>query len=232
VGISRDGLLIAQVDRRLLPASVNTRSVRVLSGVVREPLAVQFDPVDVAIRAELRGGRLLEPQVTYRLVIEGVVDLDHRAMEVPFDATFRTAATSAGRPPVEPVSFSEVLHLVVDRCAGGSCHGPAEAALGLDLSSAEAIASTAIGVRSVQVSRGDLDSEGGRGSPVLTDLPIVDVVAGVGSPGNSYLLYKVLGDEHILGAVMPPSDSNRPALSREEARMLSRWIQAGAPVEP
>jgi hypothetical protein len=97
--------------------------------------------------------------------------------------------------------------------------------VGLDLSSRAGIERTAIGVRASKLA-GTTGDEGARGALQLAGMNIIDVVAGRGSPATSYLVYKVLGDPHVLGERMP---EGRPPLSEAELRMLSTWIAQGAP---
>jgi mono/diheme cytochrome c family protein len=52
------------------------------------------------------------------------------------------------------------------------------------------------------------------------------VTAGRGEPASSYLMYKVLADDHIRGEPMPPSG---PRLDAEELELLASWIRSGAP---
>lgn len=216
-----------------MPRTVHRGTVRVESGPQRFFLAVRFDPVDRAIVAEPFDVAALEPNVVYRLKVEGVRDLDDRVIDEPFVATFRTGEELGAIDARPEAGWAAVEPIFTGRCAGVGCHGPGPAPLGLDLSSAEAVRRTAIGVLSKQLPSGTTGAEGGSGALALAGLPIVDVVAGSGRPATSYLLYKVLGDPHAFGDPMPPTQLLDPAfaLSAEELRTLADWILAGAPTE-
>lgn len=213
-------------DTRLLPRSVARTTVRVESGVVRQFLSVRFDPVDQRIIAQGFGGEMLEPFTTYRLVVDEVRDLDDVRIAEPFEVAFRTNDEVGEAFSPTTATWSEVEPILTERCAGSTCHGPGRAVLGLDLSSGEGVRRTAIGTSSLQVRAGTVSVEGAGGAFGLAALPRIDVVGGLGRPGSSYLLYKVLGDPHIIGEPMPPAG---PPLERAELRIIADWILAGAP---
>jgi hypothetical protein len=186
---------------------------------------VRFDPVERAILATSFDDRPLEPNVVYRFTVDGVRDLDDRQIETEYVARFRTGA-DVGEPPLSPsATWEEVAPIFEARCATAGCHVADGAPYGLDLSSPEAIRATAIGRRSPR--GGGATSEANRGSIFLGALSIIDVIGGVGRPDGSLLIYKVLGDPHVLGERMPPADAGE-ALSHEEIATLSAWILAGA----
>jgi hypothetical protein len=137
-------------------------------------------------------------------------------------------------------------------CSLSSCHGGAQPAEGLDLSSAAGLTATALG----RAAHGTQTGEHAR-DPDETParfgraMPIIDPR----SPGNSYLLYKLIanprtplevpfpgpaGEEPpevrrirttiIAGLPMPPSNAPTAALHEGEAEWISEWILAGAPV--
>lgn len=230
-GVARRGPFLAGVDRLLLPSSVSRTTVRLHSGTVQGFVSVRFDPVDRVIVAAPFFEQPIAPDVTWRFVVEGVRDLEDRSMEGTHTTVFETGAEEG--PPYEAPAarWDEVAPLLERSCTGADCHGPGEPALGLDLSSGEAVRATAIGVRSRQFPGGTTGSEGARGAIRLSALPIVDVVAGAGRPATSYLVYKMLGDPHVLGDPMPPPGATQPPLTREEMRTVSAWILAGAPTE-
>ena len=68
--------------------------------------------------------------------------------------------------------------------------------------------------------RSATDGLGDRG---LAGLPRIDVIAGVGRPDTSRLVYEILRDPRV-GEPMPPDD----ALSPEEVRAIADWILGGA----
>lgn len=131
---------------------------------------------------------------------------------------FATGERAEGAEPTGQTPWEPVAALFAARCVTG-CHGGDRPAMGLDLGSAEAVRATAIGVPAVQT--GDREAVPIRG---LAGLPIIDALPGGGRPATSYLVYKMLGDEHVLGEAMPPEGA-----TIEEARLVADWILAGAP---
>lgn len=194
-------------------------------------LSVRFDPVDRVVVATPFFEQPLVANVVWRLEVDGLRDLDDRSMDEPHVATFRTGDELG--PPYDPprATWGEVAPLLERSCTGGTCHGPGEAALGLDLSSPEGVRGTAVGVPSRQLPGGTAGAEGARGAVSLAALPIVDVVAGGGRPASSYLLYKLLAPPQILGDPMPPPDGGHPPLTHAEVQLVSAWVLAGAPTE-
>ncbi len=227
-GVARRGPFLVGVDRRLMPGSASRTTVRLHSGDVQGFVSVRFDPVDRVVVAAPFFEQPLAPDVTWRLVVEGLRDLDDRSMDGTYVAAFRTGDAEGPRYEPTTAPWDRVQPIFERSCVGAACHGPAEPALGLDLSSPEGVAATAIGVPSRQLPRGTAGPEGARGAIRLAALPIVDVVAGGGRPATSYLLYKVLGDPHALGDPMPPPGGEHPPLEIEDARTISDWILGGA----
>ena len=215
-----------QLDRFLAPRSISRASVRVVSGASSAYLTVRFDPVARTLHARSLSGRALEPATRYRLEVDGAVDLAGEVMDPPFRAIFYTSEALGERPATPAVGWDVVAPILTGRCTGDGCHGPGPAALGLDLSSPDAIRATAIGAPSVQLQQGATSGV----VPVrgLGAIPIVDVgPGGVGRPDASYLVYKVIGADVIRGDPMPPEEP----LSEAQARALSDWVFSGAPTE-
>lgn len=187
---------------------------------------VRYDPARREVRftpnaPDLRAGL----QYVFR-VRTGVTSWDGvalaEALEVPFVPDGRATVS----PTPVPTLRGDVAPLLAARCGRASCHGGDAPVMGLDLSSAEAIARTAVGV----VAR---ETANGRNAPDYTDprwgaMLRVDPgdAPAQGRPEYSYLLYKVLGDGPITGARMPPDGA---PLDARDAAMLSDWIAAGAP---
>ncbi|MEQ8454738.1 MAG: Ig-like domain-containing protein [Sandaracinaceae bacterium] len=210
-------------DRRLFPRDVNRGRVSLESGTRGSFLALRFDPVDRVLLVSPQAQ--LDPATRYRLTLEGLRDLEGRAMASRTVITFETGEDAVWEPPPEAPTWADVAPLFAG-CASEGCHvGPAPA-LGLDLSSGEAVARTAIGVPAVQTRVGARDRVW-YGASSLDGLARIDVVAGQGQPARSYLLYKALGDPHAAGERMPPSPD--PALDARSLRRLADWILAGAP---
>lgn len=223
-GVDRAARLRVFFDRLLLPLDVHRGHVLLRSGELSVFVELRYDPIERAVIVESESA--LDPDVVWRLRVEGLRDLDRREME-PWEIAFRTGSEAIGEDP-EAVSFADVAPIFEARCASAECHAGPSAVLGLDLSSAEGVRSTAVGVAAQQARVGVSDRPW-LGTSTLAGLARVEVVAGVGRPGDSYLVYKVLGDPHVWGARMPPEPE--PPLGAEELDLLGRWIQAGAPTD-
>ncbi|MEM9073868.1 MAG: hypothetical protein AAGE52_35580 [Myxococcota bacterium] len=179
-------------------------------------LSVRYDPV--------RGEAIAVPTstlvegVVYRLQAEGFRDLDGIEAE-PARIEFVTGANADGTYEVGTTSWEDVREFFSTRCASAGCHTGEAPPLGLDFSSAEGVERTALGTIAVQTGgREEFPIRGLRG------FPIVDVIAGGGRPSTSYLIYKMLGDEHIQGDPMPPEGADL-----REIELVADWILAGAP---
>jgi len=105
------------------------------------------------------------------------------------DAGADGGGAEAGAPPIPSVDFcSQVMPIVLSKCAGSTCHGGPQPAAGLRLDSPQAIAATAIG----RVAQGSNTGARSASQPASLlfgqDMPIVQA----GTPGNSWLMYKLL----------------------------------------
>jgi len=227
-GTLRRGPFTVWLDRALIPWSVNRANVRVESGATMALLSMRFDVLDHAIVAAPFGTDALEPNVVFRLVVDGVRDLEDRPLAEPFVARFRTGSEEGALWTPPSASFGAAAPILTAHCTGDGCHGPGTPPLGLDLSSAEGIRSTAIGQISTELPQGPTGDESALGGLALGGLYIIDVVGGSGRPATSYLIYKIVGDPHVVGERMPPPP--RDALSYEEMRTIDAWIVAGAPL--
>ncbi|UJR80894.1 Ig-like domain-containing protein [Sandaracinus amylolyticus] len=212
------------LDRPLAPSSVSPATVQVVSGARVAPIAVRADPTLPGIRIEPQGA--LDPDARWELRVEGVRDLDGivGAREV---VVFRTGrAETAPSDDVPP--WSEIGPLLAQAC--GDCHGGDAPVLGLDLASAEGVRATAIRVASRQT--GERPRAGGIVTG-LAGMTRIEVFGDAGRPEDSYLVYKLLGDPHIVGERMPPPDDAGAAhaLSAEEIARVAAWIRGGAPTE-
>lgn len=222
--VDRSRSLRVMFDRAVLPRDVDRAHVGLESGVRNVFLELFFDPVERALH--LHHDTPLDPSVLYRLEVHGLRDLAGRPMSEPFVAAFRTGRRAYGEPEPEPPRWSDVAPIFAS-CAEDACHGSNRPVLGLDLSSADGIRRTAVGVVAEQSRLGVQEGDPWQGAPTLAGLARVDVVGGVGRPSRSYLLYKVLGESAVWGDPMPPP----PALPLDatQLRLLSDWIRAGAP---
>lgn len=213
VGVSRRPSLEVVFDQPLLPESVSRASVSLWSGSTRFALSVEPDPTLPGLRARRLGGAALAADVEFELRVDGVRSLDGLLSE-PMEHRFRTGEGDEEDLP-EPVTWAQAQSVFDAHCT--ECHQDGDV---LDLSSAEGIQGTAIGV---PASGRDFRSPE-RG---LAGLDIISLLGGVGRPGFSYLLYTLVDDPHLLGGAMPPSGS----LSGAEIRLLRDWIGSGAPTE-
>lgn len=217
-GLDRRPRLRVLFDRPIAPSAITEASVTLESGPSRIYLSLEVDPVDEALVATPFGGRTLEPGIEYFFRVEGVRDLDGVLVEAAA-TSFVTGDTAEGPPALDLAGFEEAFAIFQSSCVDG-CHGGASPDQGLDLSSAEGIRATALGVPATQTG-----ARLGYGARGLAGMAIVDGVGGRGRPAASYLVYKMLGDPHILGDAMPPEGPG----SRHDIRRIAAWIRAGAP---
>lgn len=223
--VALSGRITVQLDRCIAPRTLGHASVRVRSGAITAAATYSFDPLAREIWVDIADAAPLVARTTYLLEVDGLVDLDGQAQPEPYRVAFQTGDALGAPLPNVPIEVPGILSLLADRCASTECHGGAQPIAQLDLSSAAHIERTAIGRQPLRA-LGALGDEGARGSPWLNGLRIIDVVSGRGDPATSYLIYKVLGDPHVLGEPMPPDGQH---LSRAEIDALSNWIRAGAP---
>lgn len=221
------GPIRVALDRRLSPWSVDRNTVSLSSGAVGEFVFPWFDPLTSQLVVELT--RPLLPATAYVLTLAGLEDLDGFELDAPKRILIISSAMSTEIPaPLSAVRFSDVSGLLLSRCAGGTCHSLADRAGNLVLEGAHGVAETAVGRPSPQSSSGR-DLPGLRASGLI-DLPVIDGVGASSSASFSYLIYKVLGDEHTLGEAMPPPATGDP-LTADELGLIARWIRTGAALE-
>ena len=208
---------------RLDPATIDPSTVYLESGTVRPRSGVRYDPL--ARELEVTALESLAPSVTYRLVLDQIGDLDGNILPERAVFTFVTGEDDSA-PEERPVTtWGDAARVLAARCAVAACHDSGRRA-GLDLSNAAGVRATAIGAQ-VRGGPGLGGREYARAGGVLGELPLIDVIAGVGRPEASYLIYKALGDDHAFGEPMPPPGG----LGRSEARVLVGWVASGAPLE-
>ncbi len=206
-------------DRLLAPRSVSRGTISFSSGEVQLVPRLRYEPVRREIELVLDPS-LLRTDIEYVLTVrpgisswDGVVARTGRAFRVRFVDGEAPSAQSA------PTLRRDVLPLFERSCAFATCHGGREPAMGLDLSSVDGVRRTALGVVSSQwpavagtTDRGDVQWSG-----------LQRIVSG--EPGESYLLYKALGDGPVRGARMPRGA--RP-WTADELSIVSAWIASGA----
>lgn len=206
-------------DSPLRAVSVGRHTVTLQSGEMAPWTRVYADP-------SLPGLRILlyEPlieRVNYRVRVEGVRDLDGRLGQ---SAEFVVVSTATSPPKDEVVAWSEVAGIFETRCAG--CHSGTESGpAALDLSSGASVRVTAI----ERAARGVAIGGPGAAVAVLGGGLFGSRLVVPGRPGDSYLLYKILGDPHIVGEPMPPTgDAGNLRLTDDEIRRITDWIATGA----
>lgn len=215
IGVTRDPLIRIEFDRPLSARALATAEIRLRSGEVGIGIEVETDPISHSL--EVRVLRPLLPEVAYVLEVEMPEDLDGNvgdAVELRF-----TTSDDDTPVPVRTATWADV-EPTFRLCA--ACHDASEPPMGMDLSTPEAIARTALGVPARQVAVADGATAASAG---LTGMARIEP----GRPDRSYLVYKVLGDPHILGERMPRS---LDPLSPAEIEALGLWIRAGAPLGP
>jgi len=223
--VSRFGPLRLQLDRRLSSWSVDRGSVRVSSGTVGESVFPSFDPLLSQLVLDL--ARPLFAETSYVVSLTGLIDLDGAPLDPPRQILLRTADGDIPSTS-DPVPFASVSALLSLRCATVGCHTADARAAGLVLGDADGIRETALGQPSLQVDSPNAafnaDASG------LIELPIIDGAGAPTSVARSYLIYKLLGDPHVLGERMPPPPDGKP-LTPDEMQLVARWIASGASLE-
>lgn len=218
VGVGRpmpaDGVVQLAFDRYLLPITVNRQSLTIIDAN-NFPLpsalspTVDYDPVARTVTLGPPQRPWLEEGLFYKVVLgvpQGDADTGglraiDRAVLAPEQE--RVIGFIVGPPSGAPAPLAvdlcrDVLPIFLRKCSTPTCHGEGGAAAAdLELSSASAIARTALG----RLARGS--TRGASTTPVAApgrifevDMPLIDP----GNPGNSWLLYKT--------EIAPPSASN------------------------
>ncbi len=194
----------------------------------------------------------------------GIRAFDRAPLDKVYSFTFRTTATDPGDVPDEappPGAFcgsGGAAESLANSCAYALCHSSTPkkgAAMGLDFAGIQfgdptALRATAIDhVAHGTMMGGDADEAETTPARFGRAMPIIDGKRS--SPGNSYLMYKLLtgisvedapaditpSDEEIarlrasvvVGMPMPAPDPATSPLSRDQLLNLSAWIARGAP---
>jgi len=211
-------------DRLLAPSSIDRAQVRLTTGGLQAFAGLRYDPIDRSLSLYPNPNDL-RPGLEYVFTVDvGLRGWDGSAMAHPVEVRFRPTVRETIAAPRQVSLRREVAPLLGARCTGSGCHGGDDPAMGLDLSSADAIRTTAIGILARE--------RGGSAflealDPRWSTLPRVDpgITAGQGRPEYSYVVYKLLGEGPIWGARMP---RGRAPLSDDEVRLIADWISAGA----
>ncbi len=196
--------------------TINQNSISLFSGPIKLWTMAFYDPV----RRQLVvwSTRSMRKQAIWVLNIEkGVTGIDDSPVVSGPATSFRTGVQLGQEVPFARPSFSsEIMPVFQKHCS--SCHSGQtdEGIASLRLDSVEAIKETALNVK----------AGGWPGWNRITPE----------HPGESYLLYKVSGDERIAGTRMPLAqnmDGPAQSLSQSEMEALSDWIVSGVPfVDP
>lgn len=208
-GVPRDKVIRVTFDDHLDSRTLSPGDLDIHSGPLSRWAMCYYDPV----RRQLVTwpSTWMLANATWVLSLEyGIKGLDGQPVAPGDVAVFRTGETGGDNTPFTPPSFPDrVLPLLERRCA--SCHGPSRALEGLRLDGQEGIAASAV----------NTPAKGWQGWRRIVPT----------RPGDSYLLFKIIGDERISGMAMPRDpDLDRPGPPLEEAEqeLLSDWIASGA----
>ncbi|MFO0556880.1 MAG: hypothetical protein U0269_02560 [Polyangiales bacterium] len=202
-------------DRPLWPRSINRATITVQSGGVSLTPRLRYEPVQHAVRVLIDAGEVRE-DLEYELSVRGGITAWDGAIAAG-QATVRLRFVRRAPVASRSVSFrGEVAPLLQERCSSAMCHGGAEPAMGVDLSTPEAIVRTTIAAPSRLWS-----SSAPGGEFYWAGMTLIER----GSPGESFLLYKLLGDGPMRGAQMPRGAA---PLSASELQRISDWIAEGA----
>ena len=140
---------------------------------------------------------------------EGLTGLEGNPVEPGIITSFRTGAETGDNMPFPWTYYdNDVEHIFNARCA--SCHGGASPIVGLSLENVGGIWQTAVNV----------PADGWLGWDRIVP----------SRPGESYLVYKIIGDRRIVGKQMPrilmEGEQTQP-LSQKEMETISDWIASG-----
>ncbi len=213
-------------DRLLSPRTVSRATVGIQSGGQGIYGSLRYDPARRRALFVPHPDDVIFEGTEYQLVITvGLAAWDGTPMADPAQHSFLTASATyvAPAPPDGPRLSRDVAPLLAAMCASSGCHGGANVAMGLDLSSAASLRRTALGVMSRERPANSA-GESTRTDPAWSSLERID---GQGDPAYSYLVYKIIGDGPIRGDRMPPPPL--APLTQAEIERVSDWIARGAP---
>ena len=140
---------------------------------------------------------------------EGLTGLEGNPVEPGIVTSFRTGAETGDDMPFPWLYYDgDVAPIFNSRCA--SCHGGALPMAGLSLEDVDDVRQTAVNV----------PADGWSGWDRIVP----------SRPGESYLIYKIIGDRRISGKQMPrilmDGEQAQP-LSQQEMETISDWIASG-----
>lgn len=267
-------------DRFLNPVSATRQAIRVYPGnpALGPPFTydVVYDPVERVVEYRVPPGASYKPGTVYEaelLVADAPNDPGIRAVDgaplgradLPLRVSFRTAdAPVELEAPPAPPSCADVVQQVfgkLGQCAGQECHRRGDNALlgsgdelgdaphQLWLDSPGRFALSAISRVARQTDLGDFS--GGPSTPQSPRFGVRMALIEPGSPGGSYLMYKLFLDPRnfepcppdaaalCAGAVDPPASSHAflplasgesLAPAPEELERLREWFVRGEPM--
>lgn len=197
-----NGAIQLAFNRYLLPSTVTRQAVTItpVGTAPVPPSIVTYDPVarTVTIQNPSPGQPWLVEGQSYRVTVKvpsegdrgGLLSLDGATLAEPTSLQFLVGPPGVpfAEPPVR--LCEDVLPIFAAKCSGGGCHsdggGTAASSLVLD---------TTVGLKNTALDRAAQGSTtGGTSRPLAPgrvfgiNMPLVDP----GSPGNSWLLYKIL----------------------------------------
>jgi len=227
--IRRDAPIGFTLDRLISPRTASRQTVSVRTGDIGLFGRVRYDVVNRRVEFRPDPGQM-RAGLEYVLVVGvGLQSWDGAAIEQVQTRRFRAVDPAWGtEEPAPPPSLRQAIApLLRARCATAGCHVPPQPVMGLDLSTADSILRTCVGVLSRE-----RDAIGAaapeRSDPRWGAMNRIEAGIGAGGdPAYSYLIYKVLGDGPMLGARMPPED--RAPLTPDDVARVAAWILAGAP---
>ena len=230
-----DGVIQIAFDRYLLPSTVNRQSVVIVDGANKSvppenAPVVTYDPIARTVTlAPPRQPWLTEGQ-PYKIILGipeegaetgGLRAIDRATLFPNQKLAFAFFVGPKQSIPIAPgttkdVSFCrDVLPIFAAKCSGSTCHGSGDrAASSLVLDTSAGVGATALN----RVAQGS--NRGPRAGQVTSsellfgvDMPIIDP----GSPGNSWLLYKVELPPSPVALQSPPHYACTNGLSGPEA---------------
>lgn len=207
-GVPIDKVIRIEFSDHIDGKSVTRERFKLYSGPISLWVMAFYDPVRGRLSVWPSGS--MWKNATWVLELNpGLTGLDGLLVEPVVVTEFRTGEAGGDNQPFPFLNYEEHVKPIFDaRCA--SCHDDGGMA-GLSLSSAESTAATALGVPS-------------SGWPEWNRITS-------SRPGESYLIYKIIGDDRISGAPMPRSWDEAepaPALTPGEQETISDWIASGA----
>lgn len=209
-GVPIDKVIRVRFSDHLDEASVTSARLSLTSGTISMWVMSYYDPV----RGELvawPSGRLRKFATWVFALEEGLTGLDGAAVAAGRVTAFRTGGQAGDDHPFDVLDYETHVKPVFD-AACASCHGgPGAPIAGLDLDDAGGVIQTLLGA----------PADGWPGWKR----------AAPGRPGESYVLYKLIGDGRIAGSRMPRSfegDGSAAPLPLAEQLAVADWLASGA----